>query len=54
MFVSYVCCVSSGLCDELITRSEESFQVCLIVCDLETATMMRSVPELGCWATEDE
>jgi hypothetical protein len=23
-----VCCVGSGLCDELITRSEESYQAC--------------------------
>jgi hypothetical protein len=24
-----VCCVGSGLCDELITRSEESYRVCV-------------------------
>jgi hypothetical protein len=40
MFVSVfvVCCVGSGLCDELIARSEESCRVCvcLIVCDVET------------------
>ena len=37
MFV--VCCVGSGLCDELITRSEESYWVCvsLIVRDLQTS-----------------
>ena len=32
------CCVLSGrgLCDELITRPEESYQVwCVVVCDLE-------------------
>jgi hypothetical protein len=31
-----LCCVGSGLCDELITRSEESYRVCvcLILCDL--------------------
>jgi len=29
MFVDFVCCVfvDSGLCDELITRSEESYRV---------------------------
>jgi hypothetical protein len=27
-----VCCVGSGLCDELITRTEESYYVCLIMC----------------------
>ena len=34
-------CVGSGLCDELITRSGESYGlfVCLTVCDLETSTM---------------
>jgi hypothetical protein len=26
MFVSCVCCVGSGLCDELITRPEESYR----------------------------
>jgi hypothetical protein len=30
-FVSVVCCVGSGLCDGLITRSEESYRVCLCV-----------------------
>jgi hypothetical protein len=27
--VFVVCCVDSGLCDELITRSEESYKVCV-------------------------
>lgn len=40
MFVSCVCCVDRGLCDELVTR------------DLETATMRRPGLELGFWATE--
>jgi len=26
-----------GLCDELITRPEESYRLCCIVCDLETS-----------------
>ena len=30
----------SGLCDELITRPEESYrQCCVVVCDLETSRM---------------
>ena len=40
MFVCCNCCVLSrrGLCDELITRSEESYRLwCVIVCDLETS-----------------
>ena len=40
MFVSCGCCVllSRGLCDELITRPEESYRVqCFVVCDLETS-----------------
>jgi len=41
--VSGVCCVGSGLCDELITRSKESYSVC--VCDLETS-------QEATWATE--
>jgi len=28
MLVSCVCCVGSGLCDELIARSEESYRMC--------------------------
>ena len=28
-----------GLCDELITRPEESYRLCCIVCDLETSRM---------------
>ena len=29
-----------GLCDELITRSEESYRLCcIVVCDLETSRM---------------
>jgi hypothetical protein len=38
MFVCCKCCVLSGrgLCDELITRPEESYRLwCVIVCDLE-------------------
>jgi len=43
-----VCCVGSCLCDELITRSEESCRVCVCVCVTETPTMRRLRPELGC------
>jgi hypothetical protein len=52
VFVSCVCCIGSGLYDELISRSEESYRlcvcvcVCLIVCDIETSTMRRPRPEL--------
>jgi hypothetical protein len=38
MFVCCECCVLSGrgLCDELITRPEESYRLwCFVVCDLE-------------------
>ena len=56
MFV--VCCVGSGLCDELITRSEESYRVCasvcLIVCDLYVSTMRRPRPDLGCCPTAEK
>jgi hypothetical protein len=40
MSVCCECCVSSGtgLCDELITRPEESYRLwCVVVCDLETS-----------------
>jgi len=29
-----------GLCDELITRPEESYRLCCVVCDLETSRMV--------------
>jgi hypothetical protein len=40
-FVSCVCCVGSGRCDELITRPEESYSVCVCVCvcDIEISTL---------------
>jgi len=43
----FVCCEcrvlsGRGLCDELITRPEESYRLwCVVVCDLETSRMMR-------------
>ena len=42
MFVCCECCVLSSrdLCDELITRPEESYRLCcVVVCDLETSRM---------------
>ena len=44
MFVCCEYCVLSrrGLCDELITRPEESYRLwCVVVCDLETSWMRR-------------
>jgi hypothetical protein len=44
------CCVLSGrgLCDELITRPEESYRLwCVVECDLETSWMRRPWPTLG-------
>jgi hypothetical protein len=51
---SLVFCAGSGLWDELITRSEESYRlcVCLIVCDVETSAVSLPKLELGCCATE--
>jgi hypothetical protein len=54
MFVCCECCVLSGrgLCDELITRPEESYQMwCVVLCDLETSRMRRTWPALGRSAT---
>jgi len=37
-----------GLCDELITRPEESYRLwCVVVCDLETSWMRRPWPTGG-------
>ena len=50
MFVCCDFCVLSGrgLCDELITRPEESYRLwCVVVCDLETSWMRRPWPTGG-------
>ena len=53
-FVFCECCMLSGrgLCDELITRPEESYRLwCVVVCDLETSLgMRRPWSALGCSA----
>jgi hypothetical protein len=51
MFVCLECCVLSGrdLCDELITRSEDSYRPWpIFVCDLETSWIRRPWPTGGC------
>ena len=56
MFVCCECCVllGRGLCDELITRPEESYRLwCVVVCDQETSKM-RPWPALGRSATENK
>jgi len=53
MFICCECCVLSGrgLCDEPITRPEESYQMWyVVVCDLETSRMRRPWPTGGCCA----
>ena len=46
--VSVVCFTGRGLCDELITRPEESYRLwCVVVCDLETSRMRSPWPALG-------
>jgi hypothetical protein len=49
MFVCCECRVLSGrgLCDELITRPEESYRLRCVVCDLETSRMRRPWLALG-------
>jgi hypothetical protein len=50
MFVCCECCVLSGrgLCDELITRPEESYRLCcVVVYDLENLKNEEAMPRLG-------
>jgi hypothetical protein len=50
LFVCCECCVLSGrgLCEELITRPEESYRMwCVVVHDLETSRMKRPWPPVG-------
>jgi hypothetical protein len=52
MFVCCEYCVLSGrgLCDELITRPEESHQLWrVVVCDQETSKTRRLKPATGLW-----
>ena len=54
MFVCCECCVllGRGVCDELITRPEDSYRLwCVVVCDVETSRMRRPWPALGRSAT---
>jgi hypothetical protein len=40
--ISVVSCQEKSICDELITRLEESYRLwCVVVCDLETSWMRR-------------
>ena len=51
MSVCCECCVLSGkgLCDELITRPEESYRLfCVVVCDLKISSTRRPGPIGGC------
>ena len=51
MFVCCECCVLSdrGICDEPITRPEESYRLwCVVVCDLESSRMRSPWPTGGC------
>jgi hypothetical protein len=53
MFVCCVCCVLSGrgICNELITRPEESYRLWrVVVCDQETSWTRGPKPALGCSA----
>ena len=52
VFVGF--CVGSRLCDEVITRCEESYRlyVCPIVFGLETSRMRSTRPDLGCCTKE--
>ena len=57
LFVCCEWCVLSGrgLCDALITRPEESYQLWrVVVCDLETSGIRRRWPALGRSATREE
>jgi len=50
MSVSRECCLLSGrsLCDELITRPEESYRLwCVVVCDLENRMNEEAVAHWG-------
>ena len=50
MFVCCECCVLSGrgVCDDLITRPEESYRLwCVVVCDLENLKNEEAMTRVG-------
>jgi len=52
----FFCCVlsSRGLCDELITRPEESYRLlCVVMCELKISWMRRPWLTLG-WSTKNK
>ena len=51
IFVCCMCFVLSGrgLCDELITRPEESYRLWCVVCDLENLTNEGTIPNQCDW-----
>jgi len=52
IFVSLQCSVFRGLCNVLITRSEESYWIwCVAMCDRGASIMRRPWPALGRSAT---
>jgi hypothetical protein len=56
MFVCCECCVLSGrgLCDEMITRPEESYRLWpVVVCDQETSKT-RLKPATGLWKIQPQ
>jgi hypothetical protein len=54
VFCVFVCFEFSGLCDELVTRSEESYPLCLCltVCVLGTSTKSHPSPQFDCSTIE--
>ena len=53
-FLFVMCCVGSGLCEELVCRSQEFCRVCLCltVYDLGTSTNSHTSPQFACSTTE--
>jgi hypothetical protein len=52
-----VCCVLSGrgLCDELITRPEESYRLwCVVMCDQETSCYEEAIARAGLQSQRDK
>jgi hypothetical protein len=57
IYVSCVCCVGSGFCDEVVTLSEELWlgaRAVRLNCNLETLTMRLPTQTLDCCAKEEK
>jgi hypothetical protein len=53
MLVQRVCCVASGLCEGLITLSDDSYRLCVSKC-VRYKNFNKGRPDLGCSVRDEK